>query len=186
MWVQPSILASPFFLSLSLSHTHTTYWAPPWVLRELPANVVTFWKLCTITWAYTNSYRYKNLVLGVKVPLRHKVPHLARCFSCICCVNWVIFFFFNWSMVGVQYFVNYFYPAKWFTYTHTHTHTHTRTLCFIFFSIMVNHRILNIVLCAIQGDLVYPFYVWKLGSATPSLPPLGNHHSVLSVSASVL
>ena len=28
-----------------------------------------------------------------------------------------------------------------------------------FFSVTVYHRILNIVLCAIQSDLVYPFYV---------------------------
>ena len=37
--------------------------------------------------------------------------------------------------------------------THTHTHTHS----FIFFSIMVYHRTLNIVPCAVQKDLVvYP------------------------------
>ena len=102
----------------------------------------------------------KNLVLGVEVPLRHKVPHSARCFSCISLFSTetgfsFFLFFLNWSVVDVQYFVNYFCTAEWFSYTYTRTYT----LFFIFFSIMVNHRILNIVLCAIQWDLVYPFYV---------------------------
>ena len=36
---------------------------------------------------------------------------------------------------------------------------------------MVYHSILNIVLCAIQEDLVvYLFYLWKLTSANPNLP----------------
>ena len=37
---------------------------------------------------------------------------------------------------------------------------HIYTLFFIFFSIIVYYRILNIVPCAIQQDLVvYPFYI---------------------------
>ena len=37
---------------------------------------------------------------------------------------------------------------------------HTYSFFFIFFSIMVHHRILNIVPCAIQWDLVvYPHYI---------------------------
>ena len=36
----------------------------------------------------------------------------------------------------------------------TQLHTHTHTSFFKFFSIMVYPRILNIVLCAIQEDLV--------------------------------
>ena len=32
----------------------------------------------------------------------------------------------------------------------THTHTHTHTFFFIFFSIIVFHRTLNLVPCAIQ------------------------------------
>ena len=41
-----------------------------------------------------------------------------------------------------------------------HTHTHTCIL-FIFFSIIVYHRILSIVHCAIQEDLViYPCYIY--------------------------
>ena len=38
-----------------------------------------------------------------------------------------------------------------YTYTYSHTHTHTHKLLFlIFFSIMVYHRLSNIVLCSIQ------------------------------------
>ena len=54
---------------------------------------------------------------------------------------------------------------------------------------MVYHVILNIVLCAIQQDLVYSLYVQKLTSAKPNLPlhpslnclPCGKHQSVLYV-----
>ena len=63
----------------------------------------------------------------------------------------------------------------------------------IAFAIMVYHSILNIVLCAIQQDLVYPFYIQKLTSAKPNLPlhpslnslPCGKHQSVLCVCESV-
>ena len=35
---------------------------------------------------------------------------------------------------------------------------------------MVYHRILNIVPCAIQSDLVvYPFYIYQFSSANPNL-----------------
>ena len=69
-----------------------------------------------------------------------------------------------------------------------------RAQCFsypcIFFSILVYHRMLNIVPCAIQQDLVvYSFSVKYLASADPKLPihpspaplPLGNHRSVFRV-----
>ena len=77
-----------------------------------------------------------------------------------------------------------------YIYTHTHTHTHIFTIAF---AIMLYHRILNIVLCAIQQDLVYPFYIQKLTSAKPNLPlhpslnslPCGKHQSVLYVCESV-
>ena len=72
---------------------------------------------------------------------------------------------------------------------------HIYTVFFkIFFSIMVYHRILNIVPCAIQQDLVvYPFYIYKLTSADSNLPlhsspnprPLDNHQSVVYVRDSV-
>ena len=53
---------------------------------------------------------------------------------------------------------------------------------YILFSIMVYHRILKIVACAIQWDLVvYPIYnSWPL--LIPNSLLLGNHKSVLSVS----
>ena len=63
------------------------------------------------------------------------------------------FFFFNWSIVDLQYCVNFCYTVKLISVIHTYTF-------FIFFSIMVYHRILNIVPCAIQQNLVvYRFYI---------------------------
>ena len=64
-------------------------------------------------------------------------------------------------------------------YTHTHTHTH---IFFIVFSIMVYHRTLSVVPCAMQWDLVvYPFSI-HCWSQTPDPSfltfSLGNHLSV--------
>ena len=59
-----------------------------------------------------------------------------------------------------------------YIYIYTHTHTHT----FFFKNIIFHYglsRILNIVPCAIQQDLVfYPFSIEKLTSANPNLPLL--------------
>ena len=58
---------------------------------------------------------------------------------------------------------------------------------FFIFSIMIHHRILNIVSCGIQQDLVvYPFYIYQIASANSKLlihPSflLGNHKPVLYV-----
>ena len=50
------------------------------------------------------------------------------------------------------YKVNFCCQAKWFTHTHIHT-------LLISFSTLVYHKILNIVPCAIQENLVvYPFF----------------------------
>ena len=54
------------------------------------------------------------------------------------------FIFFNWSIVDLQCCANLCCTAKWLSYTHIDI------LFFKFFSIMVYHRILNIVPCAIQ------------------------------------
>ena len=56
--------------------------------------------------------------------------------------------FFYWSTVDWQFSVNFFCKAKWLSYTHTHI------FFFIFFSIMVCHRMLNSSPCAIQYNLV--------------------------------
>ena len=65
---------------------------------------------------------------------------------------------------------------------------------FIYFSMTVYHRVLNIVSCALQEDLVvYPSYIQQFASANPKLPvlpsltslPLGNPKSVLYVCESV-
>ena len=54
-------------------------------------------------------------------------------------------------------------------YTHTHI-DNTHTLFFIFFSIMVYYKILMIVLCAVQHDLViYPFSIEWFASANSKL-----------------
>ena len=73
-------------------------------------------------------------------------------------------------------------------YTHTH-------ILFVFFSTMTYHRILNIVLCSIQCDLVvYPSSVYSrlhlLIPSSQSVPlppsfPLTNHKSFLHVSLSL-
>ena len=63
----------------------------------------------------------------------------------------------------------------------------------IFFSIMAYHKMLNIVPCAVQRDLVYSPYTKLFASANPKLPilpfptllPTGNHKSVLYVFVSV-
>jgi len=61
---------------------------------------------------------------------------------------------------------------------------------FLYFSIMVYHRILNIVICAIQWTLVFihPIYNSLASHFIPPptlLPPLGNHKSLLYVCESV-
>ena len=64
---------------------------------------------------------------------------------------------------------------------------HLCALFFLLFSIMACPRILNAVPCAMQQDLVYPFYMeWfpfvnpKLLTHTSPLPfPLGNHKFLL-------
>ena len=61
------------------------------------------------------------------------------------------------------------------------------TFFFVFFPIMVYHRILNIVPCATQEDLVaYPFHImvclcWSQAPSPSVLFTLGNHKSVLRV-----
>ena len=53
------------------------------------------------------------------------------------------FIFFNWSIVDLQWCVNFCCIAKWLGYTHIH-------VLKIFFSSMVYPRILNILPCAVQ------------------------------------
>ena len=81
-----------------------------------------------------------------------------------------------------------------YVYIYIYTHTHIFMLFFLFFSIMVYHRIMNIILCAIQSDLVvHPFYIEEFPSASskfslypmPLSFPLGNYKSVLYICESV-
>ena len=95
----------------------------------------------------------------------------------------LLFFFllkniFYWSNVDLQCRVHFCCTAKWFRYIHTHI--------YVFSSIMDYYRILNTVLCAIQWELVYPFYILQFAYTCPKLPkhdsstglPLGNCKSV--------
>ena len=90
-------------------------------------------------------------------------------------------FFFYWSIIYLQCWVNFCYTAKWLSFIYIHTF-------FIFFSIMVYLRILNIVPCAIQSDLVvHSFYINSFHVLIPNSQsiarsphiPLGNRKSAL-------
>ena len=52
----------------------------------------------------------------------------------------------------------------------TQLHKYIDTFFSIFFSIMVYHRILNIVPCTIVDLIVHPFYIYQFASANPKLP----------------
>ena len=92
-----------------------------------------------------------------------------------------------WSVVDLQCCVNFCYTAKWFGYTHIYTF-------FIFFSIMVYPRILNIVPMLYIRTLLF-FHSIRNSLHPPNphlrcipLPPrllLSNHKSILHVSESV-
>ena len=70
--------------------------------------------------------------------------------------------------------------VKWLRYTYIY-------ILFHILFIMVYHRVLNMVPCAVQQDLVYLSYMWQFASAHPKLRvqppslPLGNRRSVLYV-----
>ena len=65
-----------------------------------------------------------------------------------------------------KYIYNIHIPYIYNTYIYTYAHT----FCVRFFCIIIYHRILHIVLCALQEDLVYPSYTQLLAS-NPSTPP---------------
>ena len=69
-------------------------------------------------------------------------------------------------------------------YIYIYIYTH---ILFVFFSIMVYHRILNIVLCAVQWDLlVYPFYIYKnLHLLTPTSYPIPSSSLLLETVCSL-
>lgn len=74
---------------------------------------------------------------------------------------------FHWSVFDWQVCVKYCCTAKWFSYMCVYI-----LFLNIFFSIVtVYHGILNIVLCALEQDLVaYPFCIWKFIFAGPNFP----------------
>ena len=61
--------------------------------------------------------------------------------------NFHFFHSLNWSTVDLQCCVS-FYTEKWFKYIHTYIYIYI--FFFIVFSIMVYHRILNIIPCTVQ------------------------------------
>ena len=71
-------------------------------------------------------------------------PHLLATKSLRFTLQYFFVFFLNWSIVDLQCCVNFCYTEKWFRYTYIYT------FFFVLFSIMVYHRILNIV----------PYAVW--------------------------
>ena len=108
--------------------------------------------------------RYLVILIYVSLMIRD-VKHLFTCLLATCmsfgknfcwgvlpisfAMYFQVFCFYNWSIVDSQYCVNFCYTAKWFWYTYIYVH-----ILKILFSIMVYHRILNIVPCVIQQDLV--------------------------------
>ena len=101
---------------------------------------------------------------------------------------WAVCIFFYWSIVILQCCVNFCYTAKWFSYTYIHSF-------FIFFFIMVYHRILTIVPCAAYSGTLFIHSIYSsLHLLTPTshtiLPPnslpLGNHQSVIYDHQSVI
>ena len=123
-------------------------------------------------------------------PMPYCWPGLAslELLSIIDFFTWIVFHnFFYWSMVDLQCCANLCSTEKWFGYTHIYTF-------FIFFSIMVYPRILNIVPMLYIRTLLF-FHSIRNSLHPPNphlrcipLPPrllLSNHKSILHVSESV-
>ena len=69
------------------------------------------------------------------------------------------FFKIYWSIIDFQCCVNFCYTAKW-SAIHIYMYIFAHTFFFMFFSIMIYYRMLNIVPCALQEDLVvHPSYM---------------------------
>ena len=93
--------------------------------------------------------------------------------------NWnsLNFFFFYWAIVDLQWWVHFCCTANWISCTYVYT------LFFMFFSITLYQRILNIVPHALQQGLVYHPVFSNLRLLTPdfqSTPP----HPVSPLAAS--
>ena len=70
-------------------------------------------------------------------------------FPCILFVSSFLCFF-NGSIADLQCCVSFWGTAKWFSFIY---------FFFMFFSVMVYYRMLSIVPCAVQQDLVYPLCI---------------------------
>ena len=67
---------------------------------------------------------------------------------------------FYWSIIDVQYYVNFWYTANWFSYVYVHIHIYV--FFFIFYSIIGCYKILSVIPCATTDLAVYLFYILKI------------------------
>ena len=100
------------------------------------------------------------------------LEYIKKSYNSIIRIQATKFYFLNlfyWSIVDLQCYINFCCTAKWLSYTYLYT------FFFIFLSMMVYHRILNIVPCATQQNLVvHPALYDSLHLLTwnsQSLPP---------------
>ena len=102
---------------------------------------------------------HSNCTLSLGTKLSSARLHLQDCYHTaskwIClqgAVPLASTFSLNWSIVNLQCCVSFWYTSKWFSYIHSdlHTHTHMDIWFFMFFPILVYHKILKAVPCAIQ------------------------------------
>ena len=82
-------------------------------------------------------------VLSVNVSVCFCISMIGRSQWWRLCKTLFFFNVFYWSIVDLQCCVSFWYLAKWFSYAYIYT------FFFRFFSIMLYHRILNIVLCSL-------------------------------------
>ena len=111
--------------------------------------------------SYGCTYLYNNFLIQIWVSYTHfcfSVPclfvsYLCNYCDCIFFTNWsIVIFFTNWS-IEIYKVLIYGIQTKWFSYTYKHASTQMH----IFFSSVGYYKILNIVPCAIQCDLVVYF-----------------------------
>ena len=164
-----SLFSPPPFLFKVLSSFSWAMWQPPTraPCLHLPLPKTHFYHrecgaLSLMCQSYLAAHVFKVLLV---------ISHDIYFCGCLCGK----LFSFYWSIADLQCCVN-CCTAKWssyththiyiiyiyiyiYIYTHTHTHTHTHTFPFRFFSVMIYHRILNIVSWDIHNLVVHPFYI---------------------------
>ena len=75
----------------------------------------------------------------------------------------VLYFFFNWSIVDLLCCVGFCCMAKWLFYIYIYIqHTHIYIFFFILFSIIVCHRMLNIIPCLCNRIFLEFLFIFKI------------------------